>query len=420
MTVQDGQPTARDDPARWVLIAGMHRSGTSALAGAVAALGLTLPPAWDLLTGRPDNPEHFESTTLIDANAALLGALGGGWDDPPQLLPGWETEPPATDFDDRARAALSTVFPDPGPNVWKDPRNCLLLPYWRRLLPGSTAAVFVWRSPLEVARSLRARDGSSLAEGLALWEYYNHQALNGLQGLPVYCLTNQTLLADAGGTCRALAGWLEEVGVHPVGGGRWDTEAAAAVVDPRLPVNTTGTTDAEDLLTARHRALIDHLTELEGPHPALSSAAPEVSAWATTVLDLRHRISDTEGQLATLTRGTEEIRTAHQDLIKTYHDSLVLTDDRLQRILELQDEVTVLRRTIDEREGALATADHQLAAAEGALASARAESDELGRQVNDLADDLARTRASASWRMTAPLRSAKAALQGRPTEPKEG
>ena len=52
---------------------------------------------------------------------------------------------------------LTVAFVDGGPSVWKDPRVCLLLDYWREALTGPLAAVLVWRSPLAVARSLAQR-----------------------------------------------------------------------------------------------------------------------------------------------------------------------------------------------------------------------------------------------------------------------
>ena len=61
----------------WVLVVGMHRSNTSALAGALGAMGLDLPDVSDLVTGMPDNPNHFESATLIAVNDHLLEDLGG-------------------------------------------------------------------------------------------------------------------------------------------------------------------------------------------------------------------------------------------------------------------------------------------------------------------------------------------------------
>ena len=60
-----------------VLVLGMHRSGTSAVAGALVRAGWTVPGTairnWD-------NPRgHFESTALIRLNEEVLAASGGHW-----------------------------------------------------------------------------------------------------------------------------------------------------------------------------------------------------------------------------------------------------------------------------------------------------------------------------------------------------
>src|SRR6187200_1282378 len=59
---------------------------------------------------------------------------------------------------------------------WKDPRNSLTLPFWEDLLPDLKTLVIV-RNPLEVAYSMRKRNGTSYAFGLRLWEIYNRRLI---------------------------------------------------------------------------------------------------------------------------------------------------------------------------------------------------------------------------------------------------
>ena len=58
----------------------------------------------------------------------------------------------------------------------EDPRNSLTLPFWEDLLPGLKTVVIV-RNPLEVAYSMRKRNGTSYAFGLRLWEIYNRRLI---------------------------------------------------------------------------------------------------------------------------------------------------------------------------------------------------------------------------------------------------
>jgi hypothetical protein len=214
----------------WVLVLGMHRSGTSAVAGALAALGLSLPAPDDLMTGRPDNPVHYESRALAEVNDALLAALGGTWSAPPDLRAGWERTQAVQDVESQARRAARVAFPDEGPRVWKDPRLCLVLPYWRRRLVAPVGTILVWRAPLAVARSLRTRQAFTLSHGLALWDRYNRAALATLSGHPALVISYEDLLADAARAMRAAASWLSRIGCMPAQPDDTTVAKAAATV----------------------------------------------------------------------------------------------------------------------------------------------------------------------------------------------
>jgi len=151
-----------------VCIAGMHRSGTSMVAKYLQACGLYLGRDEDLMPAAAENPEGFwEHLPLVAISDEVLNRLGGGWDcPPPEPAAGWEAgalAPP------RARAAtILAHFEGREPWGWKDPRVSLTLPFWRGLLPGLKTVIVV-RNPLEVALSLRRRNGFSFALGLTLW-----------------------------------------------------------------------------------------------------------------------------------------------------------------------------------------------------------------------------------------------------------
>jgi hypothetical protein len=134
----------------WLLVVGMHRSGTSAITGALGALGLQAMHAKDRMDSPRSNPEHWESKSLSHHNDRILRRMGASWDAPTDLPLGWHVDPDIVGDVDLA-ALVTSAYPEPGPSVWKDPRLCLLLPYWRSVLPAPLAAVFVWRSPLLAA-----------------------------------------------------------------------------------------------------------------------------------------------------------------------------------------------------------------------------------------------------------------------------
>ncbi|APF18254.1 Glycosyltransferase, GT2 family [Caldithrix abyssi DSM 13497] len=124
-----------------------------------------MPPA-------EDNPEGFwEHLDFVKLNDELLEYFGGAWDLPPDFPENWETLPALNLFEERA-IELIEQFEGQDFWGWKDPRNSLTLPFWKKLLP-ETSFILVIRHPLEVAKSLKKRNFFSLPNGLNLWRQYN-------------------------------------------------------------------------------------------------------------------------------------------------------------------------------------------------------------------------------------------------------
>lgn len=61
-----------------VVVLGMHRSGTSAVARALLTLGVNL--GRNLMGGSPDNPKgYWENRVFVKINERLLSSLGLRW-----------------------------------------------------------------------------------------------------------------------------------------------------------------------------------------------------------------------------------------------------------------------------------------------------------------------------------------------------
>jgi len=172
-----------DKDARKValIVLGVYRSGTSALARVLNLCGATLPER--LMASRLEiNPRGFwEAEAIVDLDAQLLRLLGVEWKRVDFTLP---LEGPLVDeFLAGAREILEVEYRTARVIVIKDPRVCLLAPLWHRALEASgyrpTYLVSV-RHPLEVARSLarslRAYGGMPIDQGLALWQSYMQRA----------------------------------------------------------------------------------------------------------------------------------------------------------------------------------------------------------------------------------------------------
>src|SRR5689334_10174307 len=209
-----------------VCVTGMHRSGTSVVAGALAHLGVSLGDPSRLLKAGADNPKgYFEIRAVVELDDELLAHLGGAWDQPPVLDPGWEHAPGLAPFRDRADAGLRASFGAEaarGPVMaWKDPRLSVLLPFWRTVTPIATTVVVV-RGPVEVAASLAVRGYSvGAAQAASLWLRYVYAATAADPGHLL--LRHADLFEDLSGTIARLAAHL--------GLPAPDAAAAAAVRD---------------------------------------------------------------------------------------------------------------------------------------------------------------------------------------------
>jgi hypothetical protein len=301
----------------WVLVVGMHRSGTSAITGALGAVGMHLVATDDRVEWLESNPEHWESLSLVLHNADLLARLGGAWDGPPEMDKGWERSPEIADLVDPT-ALLVAAYPEPGPKVFKDPRLSLLLPYWRNLLPDPIAAVLVWRSPTGVARSLEKRDGMPLVEGIALWERYNRQAIEGLVGLDTYVLEYESVVTDGGKSLEALITWLGSLDQFKGESDRWDAGAASKTIAGDLLHHQPDDSEADEVVLREQRELADYLSTMSGGHrPFTPELFGSESPWTTSVLNLRSELSaprkefeDTKEELEYTKEWLENIRSS--------------------------------------------------------------------------------------------------------------
>jgi hypothetical protein len=198
---------------RVLLVLGMHRSGTSALAGLLCQQGFQAPQQLD--GGDAHNPTGYWEPRQIRAfHNTLLEGAQSSWEDP--LLPVLPWQPPhlETALEDLDQALIAD-FPAADPQavaLIKDPRQCRLLPLWNALFaqrPFQVAVVLVVRQPEAVAASLVSRDQLPLDRALLLWLSHTLEAERATRHLPRLVLSYEEVLQDPGAVvqrCQQLAG----------------------------------------------------------------------------------------------------------------------------------------------------------------------------------------------------------------------
>ena len=169
---QTAQPSLRTA----LMVLGMHRSGTSAMTRVLGLCGAGLPQQSAMDTHESNPLGHWEPWSIVDTHDAFLSAAGTRWDavaDYPAAI----FESPAAEA--CRRRLVQLVHQEYGgmPTllVLKDPRISRLMPLWRPVLEslGATPRVIIMvRNPIEVAASLKRRDGWGEQRGLAVWLRY--------------------------------------------------------------------------------------------------------------------------------------------------------------------------------------------------------------------------------------------------------
>ena len=154
-----------------VLVAGMHRSGTSALARVLNFMGCALPGTL-LEPNFANEAGYWESEPVVRLNDDILASAGSAWDDWQAFDPAWYASPIAGEFRERALEVLEGEYGRGRLFVLKDPRMCRMLPFWieaARSFGADPLVVVPVRNPLDVAASLEARDGIDPSVGYLMW-----------------------------------------------------------------------------------------------------------------------------------------------------------------------------------------------------------------------------------------------------------
>lgn len=272
-----GAPPSPGEPSSEpICVLGMSRTGSSLTARVLNLLGVYLGRPEDLLNGELDqlagegaevlarakeaNPAGFwEHYRVMRLNERILKAHGGSWRDPPDLPPGWEQSHRLDAEREEAHSLLRETFAGRPLWGWKDPRNCLTLPFWERLVPRARYVICL-RNPLDVASSLQRRDGMPLQQGIDLWRTYVIAALLNTSGRPRLFVPYESYFDDPRGTAERLARFAG--GEAALGTSHVRREVAGAV-DERLWRNRSTAADvAQDERVPEDAAHLHHLTEL--------------------------------------------------------------------------------------------------------------------------------------------------------------
>ena len=169
-----------------LILTGMHRSGTSAVARLVQSMGFHVGS--NLLAATENNRHgHFEEAGFIHFHDQLISRFFPDRAPFCEWLPLTDAETVHTDGDRADAQELWQGHLASGNSAWKDPRTSLFLDLWLNVLPEAKAIICL-RHPYQVHLSLLRRGEPFLhvdySAGIRGWTVYNERIRRVLAHYP--------------------------------------------------------------------------------------------------------------------------------------------------------------------------------------------------------------------------------------------
>lgn len=399
--VPEPAATARGARREAILVLGMHRTGTSALAGVAHLLGAQAPA--QLQPGDDFNRKgYWESKAVVRLNDCILNAAGSQWRDWTAFDEDRLSPDDRARFESEAAAVIAAEYGDARLIVLKDPRMCRMAPFWLRGLDRAGIAARIAipiRNPLEIALSLLQRDSMPVPEGLLLWLRHALDAERLTRGRVRCFVSFDRLLADWRTVAGRMSGMLDLGWPQPspaVQGAIDDFLSSRLRHHKRSQRDLESHADATGWVLEAYDALLqlhdgaepeDRILErLDGVHRAFGQAA---RAFAPVIRNREDQAAAREGEAAELGRRLEAA-----ELERTRASEIAGRLDReiqaaSARTVELGARVRTLERALTERTGELEASRADLAERTLAL---RAKAEEVDAIRTQSAVDLVRAR----------------------------
>mmetsp|Transcript_19718 Transcript_19718/g.29899 ORF Transcript_19718/g.29899 Transcript_19718/m.29899 type:complete len:459 (-) Transcript_19718:173-1549(-) len=237
---QKGSDAAIKTPG--LIMLGMHRSGTSMLSGLLVK-GFGYSVGGPLIGAAFDNEKgFFERVDVVLQNDEFMKSQGIWWGsrvkhyDASKAYENYKSG--KINFSEGAKGLEFLNDDKNAPWLQKDPRMCITLKTWLKILDKSPAIVFTYRHPMEVAMSLNKREKDfPIESGLRLWILYNMAAIKNSAGLCRVFTSNDTVLAKPLHETQRIADDLTKKCNLPPGPKRITQVQVDVFMDPNLQHN---------------------------------------------------------------------------------------------------------------------------------------------------------------------------------------
>jgi hypothetical protein len=427
---------------RALLIVGMHRSGTSAVARMLNLLGAEISENL-LPAGIGNELGHWEQAEVLTLHDEMLTSAGSSWDDLLGLKPSWFRSTAAQDYGKALAELIQSRFGSAPLFVVKDPRIGLFIPVWiaaLSMLNVEPRFVLPFRRPLEVELSLKARHKLAwdsewpTGQGELLWLRYVLAAEKMTRGYPRSFVLFDALLNNWRAEAKRIASqlkldwprqsrtvklaidrFLDAKHKHEnIGAGHSAHEEASAwfarvfnqllvcVDDPRTGAEVFDC--AELALSDASHLFANYVRFFRNPMQ-VAQLDTELKRIGSALEEARAAVTSRDQALA---QGTQDLAARDQALAQAAHD-LVARDQALaQAANDLAARDRILEETkqvVISRNRALVDLGHALAEAEALAKTHEENASNYWASLRAIEESARAIETSTTWRLASPLRT---------------
>ncbi|MEN9460780.1 MAG: hypothetical protein RIS84_800 [Pseudomonadota bacterium] len=320
-----------------IMVLGMHRSGTSAVARLLNMMGAYFAPEGQGLPPTKANPKgYWERWDVVNLNEKIFGELGISWD----KISDYSSTQITPELSEQFNTSIQQIIlglDAHRPWMMKDPRLNLVLPLWLPLLE-LPVCVYVYRSPIQVAQSLATRENFSIHFGLALWEKYNLIALADSAHLPRILISYEELMSNPLGTVKYLYDSLQNLEIQ--GLRLPHDKEVTAFIDATLYRERGGDLLQSEYINSQQLALFEAFKN----GAILTQTLPKLSQGAVAVLEeyeaglfFKQQQQDLQAQLAEREQQQQQLRAEFEQQRQSLTAELErVAREAQQKALEIQ------------------------------------------------------------------------------------
>jgi len=160
---------------RCIIVLGMHRSGTSVMAGLLNIFGVYM--GGNLLPANKNNSKGFyEHNDILRVNEDILDELGSSWDSCEELPVNWNRKNEMIKYKNQIKEIIIRDYGRLEIFALKEPRISILLPLYLEVfkeLKIKPLFIIMKRNEIEIAESLKKGERIQLKHSLDLTKKYN-------------------------------------------------------------------------------------------------------------------------------------------------------------------------------------------------------------------------------------------------------